>query len=311
MALDQATEKLLATLTHGNPPPLHQLDTQQARAVMAGVRHLLEPGPELFQVCRHRLSVAPGQNIELRAYRPCAQSKGLMVFYHGGGWVLLDTQDYDSVLRLLAVESGYTVLSVDYRRAPEHPFPAPPDDAWQALLWADQQRFELTGNHDAALIVIGDSAGGNLAAVVAQRALRESRPHLAAQVLIYPVTQGDLSRPAYLQTSGPGLIGPQEMAWFWERYLPNPAQRLDPRAAPLLASSLSGLPPTVLLLAEHDVLHDEGNDYGTALQRAGVNVHTHSFAGQIHGFFGFPGVLPAAGEARRFIVHCIEHLELQ
>jgi acetyl esterase len=196
-----------------------------------------------------------------------------------------DLEYCDAFCRHLAVDGGCTVLSVDYRLAPEHPFPAALDDAWSALEWAGR---ELTG----PLIVAGDSAGGALAAACALRARDLGGPVLAGQLLVYPVLDADLTRPSY--ATNRVLMGRDEMAWFWDHYLPDEGARVDPLAAPLRAGDVAGLPSTVLVVADLDPLRDEGVAYAARLRAAGVPVHLRHVPGLVHGFLRLTARVDAA-----------------
>jgi acetyl esterase len=184
---------------------------------------------------------------------------------------------------------------VDYRLAPEHRFPVAADDAWDALTWA-AGAAQLTSA--GPLVVAGDSAGGNLAAVTALRARDAGGPDLVLQVLVYPVTDHDLDRPSYEAYSGTGfLVNQRDMEWFWNHYVPDPADRDNPDASPLRAASLSGLPPAYIVTAEHDPLRDEGFAYADRLRAARVPVQHRHFGSQIHGFFTMVNVLADADKA--------------
>jgi len=216
-----------------------------------------------------------------------------VVYYHGGGWVLGSVDEWDASVRALAVASGCDVLSVDYRLAPEHAFPAAVDDAYDALVWAAGLLAD-----GRPLVVAGDSAGGNLAAVCALRARDTGGPSLALQVLVYPVTDHDLDRKSYHQYDGTELIlNRRDMAWFWEHYAPDPAARANPYASPLRASDLSGLPPAYIVTAEHDPLRDEVFAYADRLRAARVPVEHRHYGSEIHAFFTFLNLLDDAGKA--------------
>jgi acetyl esterase len=219
----------------------------------------------------------------------------VIAYYHGGGWVLGSIDEFDAFGRHLAARSGYTVVLVDYRLAPEHRFPAAVEDASDALQWVADHLSELAGPQ-APLIVAGDSAGGNLAAVVAQRARGGDIP-IALQLLIYPVVDCDLERPSYVDPGNQLFLDRAGMEWFWSHYIPDPAKRADPAASPLRAADLSGLPPAVVLTAEHDPLRDEGEEYARRLADAGVPVELRRFDRQMHAFCMFVGVLASSLEA--------------
>ncbi|MCW8277804.1 alpha/beta hydrolase [Pseudomonas sp. PCH199] len=307
MALDAASLALLGQLAEQGVKPFHKMDVFQSRSIMSSLRDLLGTGPAMHRI--EEVVLGQGkERIRVRVLFPDVLSKGTIIYYHGGGWTLMSIDDYDSLGRFIAAETGCTVILVDYRLAPEHPYPAAVDDAWLALTWADAQRSALTGSSDTPLIVMGDSAGGTLAAVIAQKSRDEGGPKLAQQVLVYPVTQPDLNTPGYLDPLNQGLLGKEDMAWFWDQYLPNVHLRKDPQASPLLATSLKGLPPAILITAEHDILRDEGEAYALALMSAGVMVQRRCFEGQIHGFFTLLNLLPESATARAFVVQAIKKI---
>ena len=234
----------------------------------------------------------PSGVIPARVYKPVPDPVGTVVYYHGGGWVLGCLDEFDAVCQLLAVASGARVVSVDYRLAPEHPFPAAVDDAFAALVRVAAQHPE------EPIVVAGDSAGGNLAAVSALRAREAGGPEIALQVLVYPVVDCDLTRPSYLECSGSGLfLNTAEMVWFWDHYAPDEAEREHPYASPIPASDLAGLPPTYVVVAEHDPLRDEGLAYAAALESAGVPVTVTRYDDQIHAFFWLVNVMETADRA--------------
>jgi acetyl esterase len=236
--------------------------------------------------------------------------RGVIVYYHGGGWVIGGLADFDKLGRLLAHRTGCAVLLVDYRLAPEYRFPTAVDDAWAALRWADEHRAELTGagrpQAEAPLIVAGDSAGGNLSAIMALRARAAGGPPIALQVLVYPVTDCDLESTSYRDPANQLMVSREAMAWFWDHYAPDPEARLHPDASPLRSANFAGLPPAAILTAEHDVLRDEGELYATRLVKAGVPVRHQRFAGQMHGFFTMVDALPGAAAGLDYVAAAIE-----
>jgi acetyl esterase/lipase len=205
----------------------------------------------------------------------------VVCYFHGGGWVLGDSQSDDPLCRDLCVRSGAVIVSVNYRHAPEDRFPAAADDAFAALQWVAAHAPEL-GGIPGQLVVAGWSAGGNVAAVAAQRARDEGGPDLVGQLLLTPVTDSDFTRPSYVENADGYVLTKALMDWFWDHYC-DPADRTDPRVAPLRAADLSGLPPAYIVTCEFDPLRDEGNAYAAALEAAGVPVthvqargHTHT-----------------------------------
>lgn len=310
MALDQATTALLEQMAASGLGPLHELTPAEARGRMAALRGEAPPGPGMASVRDTRVRVSGGF-VPVRILTPVAGPRGVIVYYHGGGWVIGGLADYDKVGRLLAQRTGCTVVLVDYRLAPEYRFPTAVDDSWAALRWADSRRGELTGTAGTGmpLIVAGDSAGGNLSAIMTQRARAVGGPAIALQVLIYPVTDCDLESTSYRDPANQLMLSRESMVWFWDHYAPDPEARLHADASPLRATNFAGLPPAVVLTAEHDVLRDEGELYATRLLKAGVPVRQRRFAGQMHGFFTMTDVLPGAGEALDYVAAAIgEHL---
>jgi acetyl esterase len=234
-----------------------------------------------------------GGEIKARVYEPSADPPATVVYFHGGGWVIGSVDDWDASTRMLAARSGARVVSVDYRLAPEHPFPTAADDAYAALLWTAEN---LAG--DKPLIVAGDSAGGNLAAVCALRARDENGPKLALQVLVYPVVDHVTSGGSYDEFAEGGLIlTTPDMVWFWDHYVPDESQRSHPFASPLRAADHSGLPPAYVLIAEHDPLRDEGYAYARKLEEAGVPVTVRHHDDQIHAFFTMVNIMDSANQA--------------
>jgi acetyl esterase len=204
-----------------------------------------------------------------------------VLYLHGGGWVAGSVETVDRLCRRLADRSGCAVFSVDYRLAPEHPFPAAITDAETALAWLRREAGDL-GVDATRLAIAGDSAGGHLATIVARRERDAGRP-LDYQALIYPVIDPTLSAESYAEVSGYGLDR-ADMALYWGAFVPDLADRLSPDAAPMAAPSLAGMPPTLIITAEYDVLRDEAEEYGTALLDAGVSVVTVRYQGVNHGF---------------------------
>ncbi len=242
----------------------------------------------------------PDGPLPVRVYRPdgAAVPAPVVVFFHGGGWVLGSIATHDATCRGLANRTGAVYVSVDYRLAPEHPYPAAPEDCYAATCWVADHAADL-GVDPGRLAVAGDSAGGNLAAVVCQMARDRSGPAIAFQLLIYPVTDLDLDRWPSMEENADGpLLTREGMDWFARHYVGTLPFTGDPYAAPIRAADLSGLPPAYVATAGHDPLRDEGAGYAEALAAAGVTVGYDNFATMIHGFVGFADVVPAAGEAR-------------
>lgn len=247
-----------------------------------------------------------GSPLRARVYTPEGSGPWpLVVYYHGGGFVLGDLDSVDDICRNIARRMPCVVLSIEYRLAPEHRFPAAADDALHAARWALDHAPELAAD-SARVAVAGDSAGGNLAAVAALRLRGTPGPALAAQVLLYPVTDhcSPPTRSMIENADGFGLTR-ADMEWFWKNYLPDPASAGHPHAAPLRAPDLSGLPPALILAAEHDPLRDEAEAYARALSAAGNRVRCSRYDGTVHGFVQLHRLLP---EGRRGMVEMLDWL---
>jgi acetyl esterase len=291
-SINPQAQQILDGKAAAGGPPLWEQTPEEARAVVAANNAQIGAGPFVASV---RDVVIPGQagGIPARVYSPAAGAPGVVVYYHGGGWVFGSVDDWDASVRALTVASGCDVLSVDYRLAPEHVFPAAVDDAYDALVWAAGSLAD-----GRPLVVAGDSAGGNLAAVCALRARDTGGPSLALQLLVFPVTDHDLDRKSYHQYDGNELLNNRrDMAWFWDHYVPDPAARANPYASPLRASDLSGLPPAYIVSAEHDPLRDEVFAYADRLRAVGVPVEHRHYAEEIHAFFTFVNLLDDADKA--------------
>jgi acetyl esterase len=295
--LDDFTRKFLRSL--GDQPDLADLKVAEARRADAQLALLLPPGPDVASVETIKLARSP-----VRLYAPHGVVAGIIVYVHGGGWVVGELEEYDTLARTLACETGCAVVLAGYRKAPEDPFPAGLHDVWAALKWVDVRRVEIAGS-GVPLIVAGDSAGGNLAAVVAQWARDRGGPDLALQLLIYPITDYSFSTRSYLDPANGMALTKRTMEWFWDHYISNPDDRFHPDASPLRAAELAGLAPAVIVTAQHDVLRDEGIAYAERLAGDGVAVVHRDFAGQIHGFFTLTGFSPAAREAMSFVAQAI------
>lgn len=234
-----------------------------------------------------------GEPIRIRRYVPEGTPHGTIVYFHGGGWVFGTLDAFDPVCRETAASAGAEVISVDYRLAPEARYPAPLDDAYRALC-------AVAG--DGPLAVMGDSAGGNLAAACALRARDEGGPRLDLQVLLYPITDHRTDRGSYAAFGDGGyLLTRADMDWYWGHYAPDVARRAEPYASPLLAPSLAGLPPAIVVVAGCDPLHDEGVAYAERLRAEGVAVDLRSHPDMIHGFFTMVGLLGTADAAARSV----------
>ena len=243
-------------------------------------------------------AAGPEGPIPLRIYTPVAAgASGLaaLIYFHGGGFVLGDLDCYDSVCRALAESSGCRVISVDYRLAPEHPFPAAVDDCFAAAKWIEANAGTL-GIDPNRIAVAGDSAGGNLAAVVTQLAKGKSGLHIAFQLLIYPITSLHADLPSNFEF-GWNVRSQPQINWFYSQYVPIGIESSDPRLSPVRAGDLAGLPPAYIITAGFDPLRDEGVAYADALKAAGVKVRHIDYPTMIHGFFSMQALIPLASEA--------------
>jgi acetyl esterase len=267
-------------------PPPHEVPIAQARAghdketqVMSG------PGEEVAQVA-DRLAPGPGGDVPIRVFTPRDAQQTplpLVAYVHGGGWVMGTVDGFDPLCRALANAAGAVVASIEYRLAPEHPFPAALDDVRAAVRWLHANAEELGADPDR-LAIAGDSAGGNLATVTARRLRDEGGPAIRYQALIYPVTDSAINTPSYREKSdGFGLSAPS-MQRYWRLYLDG-ADGGRPDTSPLRTPDLRGMPPAFILTVEDDVLRDEGEAYAKALEEAGVPVTVRRYDGPIHGFF--------------------------
>lgn len=285
MPVDPQIAGLLELLAAAGAPPMHEGTPEQARAAFRALAVGARPVEKVVQVAdvSERTLPGPSGDLAARVYRPDAVGPlPTVVLFHGGGWVIGDLDTHDNMARSICRDCDAVVLSVDYRLAPEAPFPAAVEDAVAATRWAADHLDELGGSD--VLAVAGDSAGGNLAAVVAQQLRDSGGPALAAQLLVYPATDvlGDY---ASRFDNGEGyFLDLPTMAWFMEQYAADPEHHGDPRLSPMRASSLEGLPPAVVVTAEYDPLRDEGEAYAAALAEAGVAVDSRRFDGMIHGF---------------------------
>jgi acetyl esterase len=283
MPLDPQVQELLARADADPTPPLEQLRPEDARRNM---RRLAEglPRPEGLASVTD-VSVPGGAGtLPARAYVPPGEGPfpGL-VWFHGGGWVIGDLETHDALCRHLALAAASVVVSVGYRLAPEHPFPAAVEDAHASTVWVSRHADEL-GIDPGRLAVGGDSAGGNLATVATILARDRGTPPLRWQVLAYPITDCDLETSSYRDNATGRLLTRAGMEWFWRHYSPDPAAREHPLASPLRATDLAGLPPAYVLTAEYDPLRDEGEAYARRLIAADVACHLERYDGMIHGF---------------------------
>ncbi|WP_328611298.1 alpha/beta hydrolase [Amycolatopsis sp. NBC_00345] len=291
MSLDPQIETLLKHLAAEAGPALESRTVAQNRAAGRAFA-ILAGAPEPVADVRDATATADGRDIPVRIYRPVTEPDAgplpVTLFFHGGGWVFGDLDTQDHIARTVAGRSGTIVVSVDYRLAPEHRFPAAADDAYAALTWVADNAAGFGGDGER-LAVFGESAGGNLAAVLAQESLHRGGPRITLQVLAYPaVDRFDDSPSMYQYLAGP-VLSRSYLEWFWGAYLSTPDQGADPRVSPARSGELAGLPPAVIATAENDPLRDQGDRYARKLADAGVPVQHLPVKGAIHGFLSFTG----------------------
>lgn len=295
MALDPQAKALLDALAQLGGPPILQSEPAEVREAMAAMEAMSDASDEEVREVVDRTIPGPGGDLPVRIYTPVLATEGApqacLVWYHGGGWVIGDLDTTDGVCRALCGRAAATVISVDYRLAPEHPYPAALDDAEAAFDWVRDHAEDLYLAPDR-IAVGGDSAGGNLAALVAQ----SRRGQVAFQLLIYPATDLTNSHPSHEENAEGYLLTRDHMVWFTQHYLGD-QDRTDPRVSPLHAGDLSGVAPAFVLTAEFDPLRDEGEAYAARLEDAGVEVAARRYDGMIHAFFGLRGAIDRADEA--------------
>lgn len=289
MSLDPQIAAIIEALDSGFPA-VHTMTGEQARAVIRS-RFVAPAEPEPVASVEDRTVPGPAGPVPVRVYRPHARADGpipTMVFAHGGGWVFCDLDSHDGLCRAFANGMSAVVVSVHYRRASEEGrWPAAVEDVYAVTAWVAAHIDEFGGD-GSAVLVGGDSAGGNLAAVTALMARDRGGPALAAQVLLYPVIAADFDTASYRQF-GEGFYNPRPaLQWYWDQYVPSVEDRRDPYASPLSAEDLSGLPPAIAVVAGHDPLRDEGLAYVEALEAAGVRTVCRYFEGGVHGFMTMP-----------------------
>ena len=300
MELDPGAQRVLDLMREAGRPPYETLQPSEARVLYRKGRALLQPEPPPVAQVRDLAMPAPHGEIKLRLYRGAGtrpdRKLPALVFFHGGGWVIGDLDTHDGVCRHLANAAGCAVIAVDYRLAPEHKFPVAVDDAFAALLWVASEAAAL--RVDATRLAVGgDSAGGNLSAVVTLRARESGFQGLRFQLLIYPATDFAGQYGSQERFAEGHLLTKANQAWFRGHYLRGEADYSDWRASPLRADSLAGLPPAYVLTAGFDPLCDEGEAYAARLEAEGVPVTRRLFPGQIHGFITMGKAIGAAETA--------------
>jgi acetyl esterase len=297
MALDPTVRKLLDLAIAAGRPAINSLSPADARKMMRDTRAPVQ-GPILDTLSEQdRRIPGPAGEIPVRIYRPQSAAPTaklpLLVYFHGGGWVIGDIETHHTMCQRLSESGELVVVSVDYRLAPEHRFPACVDDCWAATVWAAANAAAI-GAEGSKVAVGGDSAGGNLAAVMALMARDRGGVDIGFQLLLYPAVDALANTGSMAKNADGYLLTTEAMRWFYDHYVPDSADRSDWRASPLRARSLAGLPPALVITAGFDPLLDEGRSYAERLAHDGVTTEYLEFGSMIHGFLGMPGVLPQA-----------------
>lgn len=294
--LKPAAADILASSVDSDRPNAHLLPVEEARSNFEADFAGVGPGEDVFEIREHRVNV-DGDEIVVREFRPAPGTLAAVVYLHGGGWLLGSPDSHQAVCRALANASGAAVFSVGYRRGPESRFPAAVEDSYAATSWVHREAVALEVDGER-IAVAGDSAGGNLATAVAMLARDRGGPPLSMQVLAYPVTTTDLDIGFDRDYEGFFLYR-DEMQWHQDNYLTSSAQRTDPLVSPLEHARLEGFPPALVLTAQCDPLHAQGELYARALERAGVEVEHRQYPGMVHGFFQLPSVFQEGAAAIR------------
>ncbi|QJY47993.1 alpha/beta hydrolase [Pseudonocardia broussonetiae] len=291
MPVHPEAQQLLAALAAAGMPPFEHMTVPQAREAAKGFIDL-QGEPEDIAT-EDRTIPGPAGDIPVRVYTPAGDGpKPMIVYFHGGGWVIGDLDVCDNPVRRIANRTGAVVVSVDYRLAPEHVYPAAFDDSYAATAWVAEHAAELGGD-PGRIATCGDSAGANLAAAVAIAARDRQGPRLAAQLLLYPVTDFNFTTESYEQNGEGYLLTKGSMQWFWAHYLGAQELGKEPFACPARADDLVGLPPAFVATAEFDPLRDEGEAYAANLRTAGVDVSAKRYDGMLHGFAWTLGATPS------------------
>ena len=293
MPLDPQVEMLLQRMAAAGLPPYPSLSPEEARRVMEARSAMTAGEPPTVGSVSDMVVPGPSGGIPLRVYTPIGHPPfPVLVYFHGGGFVLGSLETHDSLCRAIAARSECAVVSVEYRLAPEHKFPAAVEDAVADTNWVAAHASTIHCDAER-LAVGGDSAGGNLATVVAHIARDAGSPRLRFQLLLYPVTDHTFSSPSYQENGAGYMLSRADMEWYRDHYLRSEADRSHPHASPLLAEELHGLPPALVITAEFDPLRDEGEAYAARMKEAGVPVELHRYSGMIHGFVRMYPVLDA------------------
>lgn len=303
MKLDFATTALLSNMVLNEAPAMNTLSADEARLAFSEIYRSMPAGPDTVKSEDVMIPVE-GDEIRARVLTPSSEAQSVMVYYHGGGWVIGNIDDYDLVGRHLAEKCNAIVVLVEYRKSPEYKYPVPMQDCYAALNWVDANRKNI-GADKLPLIVAGDSAGGNLSTVMAQKTVAENGPTIDLQVLVYPVTDGRMETESMADEDKQLFLTTDLMRYFWDHYA-DEEQRLEPSVSPFLAEDVSGVAPAIVLTAQYDILVDEGKAYAERLEAAGKLCAYKCFAHQMHGFFAMPDALPAGFEAMDWVAREID-----
>lgn len=299
MPLDPLLKAFLDQMASQPGPKMSEIAPAQARELFVGLMSMVGPKDVPIGKAVNQTIPAPQGEIPIRIYTPvaaAAEALPTLIFFHGGGWVIGSVETHDGLCRMIANESACRVISVEYRLSPESKFPGPVDDAFAAVTWIEANASAL-GVDANRLAVGGDSAGGALAAVVAQMAKEKGKPKIAFQMLFFPVTQIGEDTVSMREFAEGYFLETATLKWFYDNYLPAGADKNDPHISPLSAKDFHGLPPAYIMLAGFDPLHDEGLAYADKLRAAGVPVTVSDHADMVHDFIYMQMVLPQAPTA--------------
>jgi acetyl esterase len=307
--LDPAVRQLLEAAEAEGNPPLESFSPEEARKLAIESLKTAGGTPEPVRSIENLRIPGPDCEIPIRIYTPDAPApRPALVYFHGGGWVVCDLDTHDVVCTAIAHRAGAVVIAVDYRLAPEHKFPAAVTDSYAATAWVASNAKKL-GIDPKRISVGGDSAGGNLAAVVSLKSRDQDGPAIELQVMVYPVTDlSSFATPSYQEFGENHYLTKSEMEWFRDHYLRSMEDARDPHASPLLTLDLSGLPPALIITAECDPLRDEGEAYAKRLANDGVAVTYTCYPGMIHPFFSLSGAIPQAFDAIQQVANAVAGL---
>ena len=291
MAMDPKAQVILDLINASGFGDVSTMGPGEMRTLMEATT---VPSAVLVDRVVDRMIPGPAGEIPVRIYAPSSDVPlPVLVWYHGGGWVIGSLETHDGLCRELVDAAGCMVVSVDYRLAPEHTFPGAVDDADAAMRWVSEHAAEI-GADPSRVAVGGDSAGGHLAAVAAMLARDEGTPPIVFQLLVYPAIEHEFNRPSMVENAEGYMLTTETMRWFYGHYLNDPSEGDDPRVSPIRAESLADLPPAFVITAEFDPLRDQGVAYAEALASAGVSVTSTTYDGVFHGFFSMQAMIDQA-----------------